>query len=187
MPNRADGHAAGGVAAAPCSRLRYRLDVLGVDAADVVQAAGGWLFDRAMAGWEVGVWLTDTDDARALAVLGARVHPLAEMTSPPAASEAGAGLAVAGALVRADRAIGGHVADALRSGYTEVVLWGAPWPQLLGGRSVPARYHMSAAALAFKRQALIVLNRSELAVRPAEALICGGYRPPGSDLVSTGT
>ncbi|MBV8789682.1 MAG: hypothetical protein JOZ00_23760, partial [Mycobacterium sp.] len=31
--------------------LRYRLDVVAASAADVVQSAGGWLYDRAMAGW----------------------------------------------------------------------------------------------------------------------------------------
>jgi len=31
--------------------VRYRLDVVAADVADVVRFAGGWLFDRAMAGW----------------------------------------------------------------------------------------------------------------------------------------
>lgn len=30
--------------------LRYRLEVVAISAADVVQAAGGWLYDRVMAG-----------------------------------------------------------------------------------------------------------------------------------------
>src|SRR6201999_4509172 len=39
--------------------LRYRLDVVAADVADVVKFAGGWLFDRAMAGWDVTVLLVD--------------------------------------------------------------------------------------------------------------------------------
>ncbi len=42
--------------------LRYRLDVLGVSAVDVVEAAGGWLYDRVMAGWEVTVLLAQGCD-----------------------------------------------------------------------------------------------------------------------------
>ena len=33
--------------------MRYRLDVVAAGVADVVRFAGGWLFDRAMAGWDV--------------------------------------------------------------------------------------------------------------------------------------
>jgi len=32
---------------------RYRLDVVAASAADAVRSAGGWLYDRSMAGWEV--------------------------------------------------------------------------------------------------------------------------------------
>ena len=45
-PTRADGES-----------LRYRLDVVAASAVDVVQSAGGWLYDRVMAGWEVTVLL----------------------------------------------------------------------------------------------------------------------------------
>src|ERR1700739_2914666 len=52
--------------------LRYRLDVVAASAADVVQSAGGWLYDRAMAGWEVAVLLPHGGDTRSLRVLGGR-------------------------------------------------------------------------------------------------------------------
>ena len=39
--------------------MRYRLDVVAGSVVDVVRFAGGWLFDRAMAGWDVSVLLTD--------------------------------------------------------------------------------------------------------------------------------
>lgn len=35
--------------------LTYRLDVIATDVADVVRSAGGWLYDRVGAGWEVNV------------------------------------------------------------------------------------------------------------------------------------
>src|SRR6516225_6432663 len=53
--------------------LRYRLDVVAVSAADVVASAGGWLYDRVMAGWEVTVLLPHGCDTRSLRILGVRV------------------------------------------------------------------------------------------------------------------
>ena len=47
--------------------LRYRLDVMAASAVDVAQAAGGWLYDRVMAGWEVTVLLPQSCDYPAAA------------------------------------------------------------------------------------------------------------------------
>ena len=54
--------------------MRYRLDVVAADVADVVRFAGGWLFDRAMAGWDVTVLVADHPDERPLRILGAADH-----------------------------------------------------------------------------------------------------------------
>ena len=35
--------------------MRYRLDVVAANAADAVKFAGGWMYDRVMAGWDVTV------------------------------------------------------------------------------------------------------------------------------------
>ena len=56
--------------------LRYRLDVVAVSAGDVVQSAGGWLYDRVMAGWEVTVLLPHSCDSRSLRILGVRTSEL---------------------------------------------------------------------------------------------------------------
>ena len=59
--------------------MRYRLDVVASSVVDVVRFAGGWLFDRAMAGWDVSVLLTDLadqPDGRPLQILGAQVVDL---------------------------------------------------------------------------------------------------------------
>ena len=53
------------------SLFRYQLNVIAASVADVVQSAGGWLFDRRMAGWEVNILLSEQDDARAIRILGA--------------------------------------------------------------------------------------------------------------------
>ncbi|HWF27336.1 MAG TPA: hypothetical protein VG327_02980, partial [Mycobacterium sp.] len=52
--------------------LRYRLDVVAASTVDVVQSAGGWLYDRVMAGWEVTVLLPHSCDSRSLRILGVR-------------------------------------------------------------------------------------------------------------------
>src|SRR5439155_14971420 len=56
--------------------MRYRLDVVAADVVDVVKFAGGWLFDRAMAGWDVTVLLVDHPDERPLQILGAHTIDL---------------------------------------------------------------------------------------------------------------
>ena len=45
--------------------MRYRLDVIAASVLDVVEAAGGLLFDRRMAGWDVTVLVPEGEDVRA--------------------------------------------------------------------------------------------------------------------------
>lgn len=54
--------------------LKYRLDVVANSVVDVVRSAGGWLYDRVAAGWEVTVLLPQHGDTRPLQILG--VHAL---------------------------------------------------------------------------------------------------------------
>ena len=54
---------------------RYRLDVVASSVDDVVVSAGGWLFDRAMAGWEVNLLIAEPSDARPLQILGISTLP----------------------------------------------------------------------------------------------------------------
>jgi hypothetical protein len=99
-----------GTAGVTATRLEYRLDVLGTDAADLVRSAGGWMFDRAMAGWRVDAWLLDTGELRPLQVLGVQGH----RRKPDVVTlddEIAGGLAVSSSLVAAD----GRVRDELRS------------------------------------------------------------------------
>ena len=50
--------------------VAYRLDVVAASAADVVSSIGGWLYDRARAGWDVHVLLAEHCDHRPLRILG---------------------------------------------------------------------------------------------------------------------
>ncbi|MGE2717102.1 hypothetical protein ACQI4L_23850 [Mycolicibacterium litorale] len=172
------------IAGARASRLEYRLDVLGADAADVVRSAGGWMFDRAMAGWRVNAWLLDAADLRPLQVLGVQGHQL-EPGAVVIDEETVVGLAVSADLVASAGDVRDGVRTALTAGRTEVVLWGGRWPDQLGGRAEPVRYRLSAAARTFKRYALAAAHCSDIAVGATESLVCGGHRPVDSDLVST--
>ena len=51
--------------------MRYRLDVVAPTVLDAVQYAGGWVYDRVMAGWDVTVLVANDDDVRPLKILGA--------------------------------------------------------------------------------------------------------------------
>jgi hypothetical protein len=173
------------IAGATVTRLDYRLDVLGADAADLVRSAGGWMFDRAMAGWRVNAWLLNADDLRPLQVLGVHGHRLG--SGPDRAEEeVASGLAVSADLVSADGGVRDEVCSALTAGRTEIVVWGGGWPVRLGGRAEPVRYRLSAAARTFKRHALMAANCEDVRVDATESLVCGGYRPVDSDLIATG-
>jgi hypothetical protein len=53
---------------------KYQLDVTASDVADLVRSAGGWLFDRSMAGWDVNVVVTGGCDSLPLQILGVNVE-----------------------------------------------------------------------------------------------------------------
>lgn len=129
----------------------YQLDVVGVDAADVVGSAGGWMFDRVMAGWDVRVTLTRDCDLRPLRILGVQTGPRPSEPAVPVALAASAQ-----ALLDAP-VLCGDIAAALRRGRAEVTVWGAARLTALesGARPVlPVQHVLSAAARAFKSQAL---------------------------------
>ena len=56
--------------------MRYRLDVVAASVTDVVRFAGGWMYDRVMAGWDVTVLLADGADERPLHILGVETTDL---------------------------------------------------------------------------------------------------------------
>src|SRR5690606_31689638 len=52
----------------------YRVDVITDSVSEAVRHAGGLMFDRSRAGWDVVVLTDDPDNSRALAILGARTQ-----------------------------------------------------------------------------------------------------------------
>ena len=134
--------------------MRYRLDVVAADVADVVRFAGGWLFDRSMAGWDVTVLVAGQPDERPLQILGVRILDLEYALATAGHRPAPQTLAAAANLFDCDSRVRQGVLQALDQGATEVTLWGRTWPVELDSHVCVVEHRLSAAAQAFKVQAL---------------------------------
>jgi hypothetical protein len=134
--------------------IRYRLDVVALSVLEVVTHAGGWLFDRVMAGWDVTVFITDHADERPLQILGAQTldldYAFASLDRRPRSQA----LAVATDLFGSDLRVRQGVMKALDHALTEVTLWGGTWPAELDDSIDSVQHRLSAAARTFKAQAL---------------------------------
>ncbi|MBO0680839.1 hypothetical protein JRC04_25515 [Mycolicibacterium sp. S2-37] len=133
---------------------RYRLDVIAVDAEDAVRFAGGLICDRSLAGWDVSV-LTGTDGGEhALCVLGAT---LVRELPPPAAAPHQT-LAVSAAAITADDAVRDRVLEGLAGQATDVLVWDAQRTETVPAVFATVQHDVSAAAQAYRRQALRALG-----------------------------
>jgi hypothetical protein len=174
----------------------HRLTVVGLSTADVVQSAGGWLCDRARAGWDVNVFLTDvfltdvlvtdvlvtdTCDQVSLTILGATtLRHDGDFSSLMRGISLGGALAVSADLLSSDSRVRLGVVNALKRGLTDVTVWGTQWPAELGRQADPVQHRVSSAARAFKLHALVAADLSTDAVTPTETLFrirSGSFRP----------
>ena len=151
--------------------LRYQLNVIASTTEDVLQSAGGWLCDRARAGWDVNVLVAERGDPRPLAILGATARDLDEsfVSMVRNASRVGA-LAVSADLLAADMRVREEILRVLKRGLTEVIVWGKQWPAELGRQADPVQHRVSPAARAFKSHALVAADVSTDSVSPTETL-----------------
>jgi hypothetical protein len=139
---------------------KYQLDVTACDVTDVVRHAGGWLYDRAMSGWDVRVLLSNAGDDTPLRILGLQGQRLEAQDDPTAPPRALA-LAVSTDALGENSLLREDVLRAMKRGLVEVTLWGErsdPGRQFGGGgfdRGVESVEHvLSSAACAFKAHAL---------------------------------
>lgn len=139
-----------GPRARPDKALQYELNVVAADVTAVVSAIGGWLFDRAMAGWRVSVAADACVDERALRILGLKA---VDLTGPWQSAEADA---VAMTAIATDRFESGDQVRTVRRSGAGVVFFGAHGPDGLGAAVDRVHYRPSAAALAFKAHASAV-------------------------------
>ncbi|OBA71422.1 hypothetical protein A5641_01610 [Mycobacterium sp. 1554424.7] len=137
--------------------MRYRLDVVAGSVADVVRFAGGWLFDRSMAGWDVTVLLTDLADRRdlrPLQIIGAQTLDLEDALAAVETRPHPQALAAAADLFGCDSRVRDGVSQALDRGVTEVTLWGEDCPAELDDSVGLVQHRLSMAAKIFKGRAL---------------------------------
>jgi hypothetical protein len=148
---------------------RYRLDVIAASAGDVVHSVGGWLYDRAMAGWEVSVLLPQRCDSRSLRILGVRTMDLESGLERE--GSATHSLAVSAEVFAADDRIRETVLKALNHRLTEVALWGEGWPLNVNRSMTPVQHVLSSAARTFKGHALTAAGMHCGAVDSAEPML----------------
>ena len=108
--------------------MRYRLDVVAPTVLDAVKFAGGWIYDRVMAGWDVTVLIGTDEDVRPLEILGAEVRDLESVLESWEDRPHPQTVAVAADLFDSDARVRQHVLSALEQGATEVTLWGEQLP-----------------------------------------------------------
>ncbi|MGE2690765.1 hypothetical protein [Mycolicibacterium pulveris] len=157
---------------------RHQVTVFAADVAALVSASGGWLYDRASAGWTVNV-VVDTDDVRPLTILGA-TPVSADAASVLDHSAAANAFAVSADLLRSDADLRDKVLRLWHSADTEVTVWGQFWPDELGRRIDPLQHRLSVAARAFKAHALAAAGVPHRGVAPTETLFDLGaeaFRP----------
>jgi hypothetical protein len=163
--------------------MRYRLDVVAPTVLDAVRFAGGWVYDRVKAGWDVTVLIGGEEDVRPLEILGAQVRDLESVLASWEERPHPQTVAVAGDLFAVDSRVRGHVLNALDQGATEVTLWGESLPAELDDSVDSVHHRLSAAARAFKAQALAAANHPEPVVGGTETFRCGMMASVAADLI----
>jgi hypothetical protein len=165
--------------------MRYRLDVVAASVVDVVRFAGGWLFDRAMAGWDVTVLIADHPDDRPLQILGAQTLDLEDALASAETRPRPQALAAAADLFGCDSRVRQGVLQALDHGVTEVTLWGESWPAELDDSVGLVQHRLSMAAQTFKARALAAAGVPETSIGLAETFRSGLLACPSvaADLV----
>ncbi|WP_328358913.1 hypothetical protein OG976_05400 [Mycobacterium sp. NBC_00419] len=168
--------------------MRYRLDIVAPSVAEAVRYAGGWMFDRVMAGWDVNVLIPDADDIRPLSILGAQTVDYESVIAAGDDQPHPQALAVASDLIGRDARVREGVQRALEHGMTEVAMWGDAQPEWPGHGVDCVQHRLSAAARVFKAQALAAAQVADLSVEPVEKFRCGAMSCPpiGADLVPAG-
>jgi hypothetical protein len=163
--------------------MRYRLDVVAPTVLDAVRFAGGWVYDRVMAGWDVTILISSDEDARPLEILGAEVRDLESVLASWQDRPHPQTVAVAGDLFAVDSRVREHVLNALDQGATEVTLWGDSLPAELDESVDWVQHRLSAAARAFKAQALAAANDPGGLVGHTETFRCGMMASVAADLI----
>ncbi|WP_406603802.1 hypothetical protein [Nocardia macrotermitis] len=168
--------------------MRYHLVVIAPTAAEVVRCAGGWVFDRTCAGWQVTALIAECSNVRPLGILGATVLDLEQALTVLERDMHPNAIAVASQTYLSDDRVRAGVHEYLDSRPVEVALWGDGLPSELDDRVEPVSHRMSNAARVFKNCALAAAGFPEESAAEIEAFRTRELPPPScrydGDLVS---
>jgi hypothetical protein len=144
---------------------KYHLEVTTRDVVDVVRHAGGWLYDRAMGGWDVTVLVDADDDLTPLRILGVRTERVSDHDDPadPTAPTRARAFAASAEAIAAHPRLHDEMVRELRRGAAEVTIWGDLAVTGLERGVDPVEHVLSAAARAFKTHALGAAGCAEAA------------------------
>lgn len=131
---------------------RHRLVLTAPRVGDVVRGAGGWLFDRVAAGWDVVVLTAEPGDPRPLHILGATALDLETARTLPRPGRRPEAVALSADTYGSDGRVRDWLHTALDAGLTDARIWDGRASE---GAGPPIPYVPSAAARAFKAQALV--------------------------------
>ena len=92
--------------------------------AEAIESAGGWLFDQALAGWDVTVITAEQADCRPLRILGVRDHTLESVLSYRADGSCLSAIALSAPMFAADERVRHMVLGVIESGLPELRIWG---------------------------------------------------------------
>ena len=146
----------------PAGPGKYLLDVTACDVADLVRSAGGWLFDRSMAGWDVNVAIVGDGDPGPLHILGLGVTPR-EPDDDAGAPARWVALAASADAVSADPTLRADVLNTMKRGLGDVLIWGHGRPDGIERGLDTVEHELSSAARVFKGHALAALGLAEVA------------------------
>jgi hypothetical protein len=156
--------------------LRYRVAVLARSTTELLHCAGGWLFDRALAGWDVTVLAADPANPLPLRILGAEVVDLNEARTAVALDVEPHAVAVSAAFCAAEPRLRRWVECLLDRDRHEVTLWGTG--DLVDPRLRPAQHRLSLAARMFKAHALAAAGDPAREIAGAEPFRTAGRSWP---------
>jgi hypothetical protein len=161
----------------------HRLTVLAPTAVDVVAFAGGWLFDRVAAGWNVSVFLVEHSAEQSLRILGADNVDLCTAGMCAQQVRVGGAVALSTELVSDGHPFRPSLLRAFGARRTAVTLWGNSFPAELSCGADPLTYQLSTAAQAFKAHALVAAGAPREMARPTELFRRGIAHPTAVESV----
>jgi hypothetical protein len=154
--------------------------VIGPDIDKTVRYAGGWLFDRVMAGWDVTAVVAQPHDVRPLKILGATVVDMDAAMAVQVRGPVPQTIAIDAALYESDSRVRAGLEGVLEQGTADIRMWGDHWPTGIDPRFGLVRHQLSLAAKAFKARAMVVTSASGEDLPGTEVFRCAELLAPPS-------